>query len=90
MAVRYGLPYNKLLQPLSAPSLVQSANQRAVLLAATHWAGDSGWGQSDSEAVCVADSLIPGVVQPSCVADRPLVHTAVTCGSVPLHSGVLN
>jgi len=69
---------------------VQSANQRAVLLAATQWVGDSGWGQTDSEALCVADSLVPGVQQPSCVADRPLMQTAVTCGSVPLHDGVLN
>ena len=68
---------------------MQSANRCAVLLAATGWAGDSGWGQTDSEALCVADSLIPGVKQPSCVADRPLMQTAVTCGSVALHGGVL-
>lgn len=48
----------KLRQPLSASSLVQSANQCAVLLAAPRWAGDSGWGQTDS--VCSGQSYSRG------------------------------
>lgn len=73
----------------SASSLVQSANMRSVLLPTTQWAGDSGWGQTDSEAVCSGLSY-SRVQQPICVADRPLMQTAVTCGSLPLHGGVLN
>jgi hypothetical protein len=86
MTVRYSLPQNKMRHPLLP---LWCSQQTSALSCLQHGPGTRA-GAKPTPALCVADSLIAGVEQPNCVADRPLMQTAVTCGSVPLHGGVLN